>query len=242
MSEDQALVNWEEKLKEQALEASAQERPSVGRISLRAGVMTYMEQEIPDNKLDCVVLVSVIEQAYYDQPFDADKVVPPACFALAAPGTPDNMIEPHQDVPNPQAENCGECDQFQWGSGRGRGKACSSRRRLIVLPASALDNPDTLPRADVAMLVVPVTSVKAWSTHVNRVGATYQRPPWAVVTRISCKPDAKTQFKVLFEPVAPVDVSLLPVLDELANASTSLAYQPFDMTPGAEEEEDNGKY
>lgn len=237
VEDGKALTNWEERLQEEAREISKVERPTISNISLRSGIMTYMDEPVPNNSLDVVVLASCIEQSYYSGDFDPDNIVPPDCFALAPPGAEQEMA-PHEAVPEPQSEKCVTCKQFKWGSGRGRGKACGTRRRLIIIPASALENPDSLESAEMALIKVAVTSVKNWASYVNQVAAQYRRPPWGVVTTISVKPDAKTQFKVNFATKGVIDFELLPKIEPLIASSKPSLFAPFDMTPPAEEEDE----
>ena len=239
----QDLVNWEEKMAAAAAQASAVERPALSRISMRAGVLRYMDTEVPGNQLDCVVVASAIEQVYYDQPFEAERVVSPACFALADAGTPDDALVPHPAVLEPQAAKCSECPQFEWGSGRGRGKACSTRRRLALIPADALNDKGKIGEAEVAMLSVPVTSVKHWANYVNKVAASAQRPPWCVVTRIAPQPDPKTQFKVTFEMLSAIDVAFLSEVEKLIDVGSTALMTPYDMAATSEPAaEENTKY
>jgi hypothetical protein len=51
---------------------------------------------------------------------------------------------------------------------------------------------------------LPVTSVKNWSDYVKGLRAVVKRPPFAMITEISTRPDKNTQFKVLFRSVAPL--------------------------------------
>jgi len=236
--ETKDLVNWDERLAVQATDAAASERPAVSKISLRAGVMSYMDSPIPDNNLDCIVLASCIEHVWYDSDFDPDVITPPACFALASLGTGDSAIVPHEVVPSPVHENCGGCPKFEWGSGKGRGKACSSRRRLALIPATALDNPDTIAAAEIAVLGVPVTSVKKWGTYVNVLSSSFQRPPWAMVTNISAAPHPKTMFTVNFKAVRKVESEVLAALEQSIDNATNIIFQPFDMTVSSEDDTD----
>lgn len=239
--EGKELTNWEQRMAAEAKAVALVERPGMSTISLRSGIMSYMDAPVPDNKMNVVVINSCIEQSWYDQDFDADRIVPPYCFALGKPGE-EQFLSPHEVVPEDQRQSdlCVNCEKFKWGSGRGKGKACGTRRRLVIIPASALLDPDSLQSSEMAVLKVPVTSVKNWSTYVNLVAAETQRPTWGVVTEVSVKPDPKTQFKVFFERKDVVDVSLLPKLEPLLRQSLTLTFTPFDMSQPAEEAEESG--
>ena len=244
--EGKSLVNWEERMAQDAKDAASVERPSISSISLRGGIMSYMDTEVPGNKIPCVVLSSVIKQSYYDQPYDANNIIPPTCFALGKPGE-EEFMAPHKDVPPAQRGHgvaCNSCEFFQWGSGRGKGKACGTRRRLALIPTTALETDEDLDKAEIAVLKVPVTSVRNWSSYVNGVSAEHARPTWGVITEISLKPDAKTTFKVLFSALGLIEVSRLPRLQPLIERAQNILHTPFDMAVSSdvsEPEDPKGK-
>jgi hypothetical protein len=238
--EDAALTVQEEMSRMLAAEAASHanlERPAISNISLRAGVMSYMDQPVPDNNMDVIVVGWATERTLYTTPFDADNIVPPDCYALSIDG---KDMAPADNVPNPPHPTCAGCPNDEWGSGRGRGKACGERRRLLVMPAGALEQ--GVEGAEVAMLKVPVTSIRNWSGYVNKLRSGLQRPAWAVVTNISVKPDPKTQFKVLFNLSKAIeDNDVLMALRDFHNTADTYVLQPFDMTP-PEEQPENGKF
>lgn len=234
VEEGKELVNWEEKLAAMATENAKQERAGNNIISLKNGRINYMGDYI--DALDVVVLGSAVEHSYYDVDYDPDRIVPPACFAI---GSPTDEMVPHDDVPEDQrgADQCKLCPKHAFKSAdNGRGRACSVRRRLVMVPANALEDPSTLGAAEMAVLKVPPTSVQNWSKYVNTVAAQYQRPPFGVVTRITVKPHAKFQFMVHFEALDKVDGDCISTLYDLSEQSEATLMAPFDMTPPAEEE------
>lgn len=233
MSDDEqttAMVNWEERLAAEANEDVSHEQPATPVISLRAGVMTYMEEPIPDNTLTCIVLGSVVEHAYYDTDFDPDVIRPPRCFALARPEFAKEMV-PHEDVPETwrQSEACESCEQFQWGSGRGRGKACSTRRRLALIPTDELDDPEKLAAADIIRMTISVTNVQTFSKYMMRVAAN-NRPVWSVITQVTCKPNPKTQYQLSWDLISMLDHEYLPALSILKDRALQELMVPFDMS------------
>jgi hypothetical protein len=64
----------------------------------------------------------------------------------------------------------------------------------------------------------------------------YQRPSYAVVTRISCTPDPKTQFKVNFEVVGGVDAERLAAISSKIELVEPTLLKPYE--PAGEEEEE----
>lgn len=230
MSESTALTNWEERLAADAKAVASIERPSVSAISLRGGMLSYMDNTMPDNKMSVVVLGNAVEHAYYTEAYDADRVVPPSCFAIGKSNQEEAMV-PHEVVPEEQrvSTSCASCPNFQWGSGRGRGKACGTRRRLALIPAVALDDIDTLSSAEIATLKVPVTSVRNWSSYVNVVAAEHQRPPYGVITEIKVVPDAHTMFKVHFSCMGRIALDVMPQLGSLLDRADPILTAPFEM-------------
>lgn len=228
------IVNWEEQLKTEARDVAALERPKIGKISLRAGQMNYEGTPVPGNTITVIVLAHAVEHAYYTRAFDPNNLVNPDCFALSVTGQ--NMV-PHPLAASLQAETCATCPQFEWGSDPkgGRGKACKEGRRLVVMAAREDMTAEYVASTELGFMKVPVTSIKNWANYVNIVSSLYQRPPWAVATKISVVPDARTQFKVNFEPAGVIDAAVLSALASRKEAAQAIALQPWE--PVNEEEE-----
>ncbi len=90
-SSETGIVSWQDMMATEAKEVAKTERPSVGRISLQSGIMTYQDQAVPNNEMIAIVADVIHEQVYYDQPYEAGVVNPPACFGYGNPG--DKMHE-----------------------------------------------------------------------------------------------------------------------------------------------------
>jgi hypothetical protein len=221
------VVNWQERLAKQAKDVAAVERPSVGRISLRAGQMTWEGQAIPGNSTEVVIVAYSQGHTYYDKPFDPNNPASPICFSVGMPG---EKLAPHADVKQKQNVDCPTCPLNQWASDPkgGRGKACKETRKLVVAPATETG------KAEFAMLSLPVTSLRGWANYVNLLASQYQRPPWAVITRISTKPDPSTMFKVNFECVGILADEMLAAVEKRVDAANNIALMPFDTTGEAE--------
>lgn len=222
------LVRWDELLASSAKEVAARERPSVSQISLRAGVMQYRGQVIPQNRLKCVIISSGIEKRYDTKPFDPDNISPPDCFALSVTG---EDMAPCPESPVKQAETCSSCPQNGWQPNPKRPgknhKPCKERRRLALLPADAVAA-GNVKSAELALLALPVTSVKHWGTYVNRLAAEYARPPWAVLTEIIVTPNPQTQFEVKFECLGIVPDEALGMLQSRIEGSNEIILTPYD--------------
>lgn len=241
-----------EQLAAEAKDVAAHERPSVSRIGLKSGILSYNGEVVKGNKLRVVALRSVAINTYYTTGFDADKPTNPSCFAISSMDTAEDM-RPHPDVVHPVSETCATCPKMKWGSDidkdgkQRRGKACKESRRIILLPEDALESAEGVLGAELAMLKLPVTSVKVWGSFVNGLSATVGLPPHAVVTELSTQPDLKTQFKVTLTPVARIaNKEVLDAVKKRFEVADLIANTPYSDDVGDEMEgsapADNGKF
>ena len=234
--------SWASRLAAEAKDVAAKERPSVSKLSLRAGMLSLGGQPIKGNVLPVIVMVAAHRNTYYDKPFDPNNLANPVCFALSLSGDDmeahDNV--PDENVPGDDAEKprdamrprgCEGCAMHAWGSDPkgGRGKACKETRRIIVLPADAATSAEAVAAAEMAVVDIPVTSGKNYSNFVNALAATANVPPWAAITQLSTQPDAKTQFKVTFTPTEVIqDEAVLEALHAKMEQAQRLALLPYD--------------
>jgi hypothetical protein len=102
---------------------------------------------------------------------------------------------------------CAGCPKDQWGSASngGRGKACSEKRRLLIMTADSVTSPESVGISEVSALRIPVTSVKGYATYLQTVATATARPLTGVITKISLVPDPKTQFRLQFSFVKAID-------------------------------------
>ena len=227
------IVNWEEKLKNESKELAKTERPQTGKISLRGGIMTLHDREIKDNTLLCIVADYIHENMYFKDAYIPDVVKAPDCYSYSING--ENMV-PHPDIKEPQNPTCTGCwaDQFKSAGNGRKGKACGvGRRKLAVLPF--YDNVEDFKKSEMAIISLPYMSVQNWSNHVNLLASTptIQRPPYGVVTKISVKPDPKSQFRVHFEFVTNLSDDFLHAVSEKIGVARNILLTPYDLTPGA---------
>lgn len=212
------LINYEAQFAASADAYAAEEPASSGHlISTRGGILRVGEEPLPGNQMCVIVLDAVRENTYYPTKYNPDVNLPPTCYAF---GRTDAEMGPHPTMQAdlsyfaPQHSSCTGCPMAEWGSAdTGRGKACSNRRRLALLPAGMytaqrgsrdfaldlIDDPRHFETAETAFLKLPVTSVREWTKYVQFVTSTYRRGPYGVVTRIFLEPDPKSQFRVGFE-------------------------------------------
>jgi len=193
-----ALALYDERLAalaKSAKRAEARVGGSGSFISLKGGVMTYQGGTIPESRLLCVVLDAVLENQWYDGPFDPDNFAAPACYAFGR--DPDAMTPRPEDVPAAVSPACAGCPKNEWGSADvGRGKACKEVRRLALISEGDLDPKKGAGPADaeVAYMKVPVTSTKAWAGYVRSLEEAYGRPPLAFVTEVRVVKEQTTKL------------------------------------------------
>ena len=247
-----ALANWDEEMAKQAQIAADMEASTAGGqfFSLRGGQLTFNDAPLPGNQMAVVVLDSVMENVYYEGKFDPDDISGPACYAF---GRDEKTIKPHAAVTTPQHETCVGCPQNEWGSAdTGRGKACANRRRLALISAGTFNantgkfepvlEPEHYATAQIAYLKLPVTSVKGYAAVVKQVAAALKRPPHGVFMRFKVVPDAKSQFRVLVEPLQAVPNELLGVIMARHDEAKSSIEFPYAVAEeGAADKKPAGK-
>ncbi len=253
------IANYDEELARLTGKATALTNSSEGGrfFSTRAGQLSYDDAPLPGNQMAVVVIGWCLENVYYEGKFDADNRTPPACFAFCKDPEAKDEMGPHEivdkeDIFDSQSDGCEACPNNQWGSAEtGRGKACSNRRRLAMIPAGSyisqgkgkgyelelFDDTDHFKSADVAFMKLPVTSGKGFDSYVKQIAEQLKRPLFAVFTRVWLEPDQKSQFKVMFELLEPVPNELIPTLIK-RNASIMETID-FPYTPFTDD--DNGK-
>jgi hypothetical protein len=200
-----ALVAWKEKLAGYAKKDVKTEKLNTGAptISTRGGILSIDGRPVPGGELNVVVIAAVHVNTYYPGRFDPDNKQAPVCYAYGDPEAedPEATMAPHEEAEDPQSTGCADCEFNVMGSSdTGRGKACKNIRRLAVIDASDVDDgAEGVKNAEIRMLNVPVTSVRNWAKYTHMVADDLELPTFAVVTNVTCAPDAKTQYKVLFE-------------------------------------------
>jgi len=206
-------------------------------ISTRNGQFHLGDEQL-DNELRVIVVDQAHEHAYYTEAYDSDNPAPPDCFALALvrDGSEDEM-GPHPDSPDPQSDKCVSCEWNKFGTAQtGRGKACTQRRRIVMVSADTELTPESVATADMARMSIPVTSVKAFSAMVKKVRKVMNKLVMEVYTKLSIEPDSKTQFRINSEFDGEVEEALMPGVVGLIAQAKDLLLQPFDYTQQGEEE------
>jgi hypothetical protein len=201
----QAITKWDARLAELAKGAKKAESAVGGGgnfLSFKAGTMSYQGANIPDNKMQVIVLDAILENQYYTSKFDPESPNSPDCYAFGR--DPDDMAPDAENVAEPQNETCAGCPHNEWGSADvGRGKACKEVRRLALITSGDLDN---IAEAEIAYAKIPVTSVKGWAGYVRQLEEVYNKPPLAFITEMSIVPaPGMPGWKVNFKLVSQID-------------------------------------
>lgn len=233
-----AVASYVDRMAALAKEATkTEESVSSGSfISFKGGRLSYQGNQIKGDELDVVVIDHVLENCYYPGKYDPDNPAPPACYAF---GREEEGMTPHPNVKEPQASKCSECEWNKFGSAdTGKGKACKNTRRLAVIPADAVSDPEKIMSAEAAFVKVPVTSVKGWASYVRTLSAMDGVPPLGVVTTLGVVPDAKSQFKATFQKAAMVEQEVIPAILDRHDAMAEEIMFPY---PDAAEEEPKPK-
>ena len=106
--------------------------------STAGGILKYGGTAMPGNQMVVIILADIMENVYYDAPYDPEVPASPKCFAF---GKSEREMQPHEAVAledcfEQQADTCSECPHNEWGSAaKGKGKACSNGMRLAMIPA-----------------------------------------------------------------------------------------------------------
>lgn len=232
VQEGKSVAKWDEILAEHATAAAAVETPTTTNISVRGGYMTLNGVEVKNSELDVIIVAATFENQYYDPafPFDPDNLRNPICFAMSVTG---EDMAPDSKSTGKQADACDGCPQMAWKSDpiRKKGKACKEKRKLALLPAGQLTDAAAIKKAELAILAIPVTSVKNWANYVNSLRDDHQRPPFAMLTTIRSRPHPRYQLEVTFELKGFVSEDMLgAVMDRIGPAQT-LMMTPYEGQP-----------
>lgn len=217
-----ALTKWDEELaKEAEIAAGAEASAGGGQFfSTRGGQLSWQDAPLPNNEMAVVILDAIFENVFYEGRYDPDAPQAPTCFAFARE---EADLAPHKvvlDAGQAQSlDGCKDCEHNEWGSAdTGRGKACRNTRRLAMVPAGQFnrngdfelfDDEDHYATTAIGFMKLPVTSIKGYANFVKQVAGALKRPPFGIITRVAVVPDAKTQFKVVFEALEKVPDELM---------------------------------
>jgi len=239
VSKSTAVANWDEELAKQAEIAANMEANSGGGqfFGLKSGILTWQDAPLPGNQMAVVIVDSILENVYYEGKFDPEQIQSPGCFAF---GRDEDSMEPHEKAQDKKCGQCKGCPNNEWGSADvGRGKACRNVRRLAMIPAGKFnkqgqfemfEDVEDFEGSTIGFMKLPVTSVKGYASFVKQLAGTLRRPPHGVITLVRVVPDAKSQFKVLFEPITTVPNEFITAVMARNNEAKSIIDFPYSPT------------
>ena len=218
------LVKFDlEKMAELGEDAPEESLPG-NRLSTKDDIFSIGGQQL-GSQIHVYVLCANFKNQYFDKPYDPTKIFPPACYALAKgtkAGQP-NMV-PMENAPAKQSDNCGTCWANQFKS-KGKGKMCSNRRTLAVIPVDKVTSD-----FQIMTMEVPPTSLKAIKEYLSLAtkymlpsGEQIKLPIWAVKTEISLR--AKKQ-SYTFKGLSPEEERA--ILYSRLEEANNLTMQPID--------------
>lgn len=229
-----AMVKWDEQFAKLAAEAS-KSLAGVGGggnfLSFKSGQLSYQKQPIPGNKMACVILAQKLVNQFYEAAFVEGQPASPSCYAF---GDDRKVMVPHEAVENPVNPVCAGCSNKEFGSAeRGKGMACGDLIRLGLITEGDLED---LASAEIAYAMLPYYSTLNWAGYVRQLDEAHHKPPMAFVTELSVVPDAKSQFRVLFRMIQPVetdDAGFAALFAKQAEAARDIAfpYPKFEDAP-----------
>lgn len=258
-----AVTSWREEMAAQAKRAQEIEKNEGGGrfFSMRAGQLKFDDVAMPGNMMACIIVGVAHENVWYQEKYDPDNKTPPTCFAFwkdTMDHDLDEMSPPaivdEEEVFERQSDYCKTCWANEWGSAEtGKGKACSNRRRLAIIPAGVyksqgknkgfdlemFEDEADFKKSDLAYLKLPVMSVKAYSAYVREVSEQLGKPLWAVFTNVAVEPDDRSQFKVTFELIDEVPEELMEVIYK--RHKEAMDEVDFNYRPPSEEDEKEAK-
>lgn len=236
------VVDYMEQLRAMTIATQEAEKPSSNWISFKGGQLTINEMRMKDDKAPVVVVYSIFENQWYKNPYNPNNPESPLCYAF---GETDDDLRPHPDSAEPQNVDCATCPKNEWKSdpGGGKGKACKNVRRLALMSAADIVDADKIPKAEIVMAKLPVTSVRNWSTYANQIANVLKVPPIAVVTEMSVVPDAKTQFQVNFALLDKItDGATIGALLQRRKDIHPMVFAPYDKPTGPAPDQAAKKY
>ena len=228
-----AMAKWDEELAKRASQAAATAKSvSSGHktISTKSGTFGIDGANV-GQELDCVILGFTLENAYYTDNYDPDNMSIPVCFAFGEDSK--TMAPIPEDVQELQSDACKGCPMNDFGTAdTGRGKACKNQAKLLLIADTDLEDIES---AEARVLKVPVTSVKNLMGYIKNLEDKFRRPPLAMITKITLKPDPKTQFSMNFGLEAEIeDGELIGQLIELSDSLAGDLTKPYE--PMSDEE------
>lgn len=184
--------------------------------------------------LQAVIVDFTSMNAFYENDFDKNNIVPPNCFSIG--DIPLKMV-PSSNSPDRQADDCNDCPMGAWGSGKNGGKACKNSRVLAVqLAIPDPENGDQLTVFEdtpVWILKTSPTAIKGFDGYVKNVQRMFGVPPIGVITTIGFDENQTYAALTFGDPVvnefAGISLERLDEAKEMLHAEPDVS--SFGQTP-----------
>lgn len=242
MSTSTEVVNWEDQMALDAKVAKGLEAKVGGTqfFKTEGGILALGDKNIPGNTIIVSILHHVLENVFYENQYVRGKNEPPLCYAF---GEDEDTIKPHDDVfarDQEQHEQCAGCPMNAYGTADvGRGKACSNRRRLMVLPVGQYDPKSEkvtlvkgakgLADQEPVFLTIPPTALKGWASYVRSMADDFGRPPYGVATKITIAPHKENQVEYTFTLVDKLANDMMPYIFSQHKKAKELIEAPHNL-------------
>jgi hypothetical protein len=228
------LAPWELELMSEARDERSKETLGIPRITHKGGVLKVDEKPVEGNKVKLAIIDFTLAKEYYADSYEEGVAQTPACYAF---GKDESTMTPHAAAPEKQADKCAGCKWNAFGTAeKGRGKACKDTRRLLVLHASGVENPEAMAQMEKRQISIPPASLKNWSHYLSSLGdLTRTGNVREGIVEVSTGPNPKGGGHVLtFAFAGPVPSAGLQKIMELKRSSEGALTQPF---PALEKQE-----
>ncbi len=184
-----------QEMRERLLKLAQEQVASEAGTGLEANIIkasnkrfTHGEDVDLGEAFEAVVLDSVLINKFYDAPYVEGVVSPPACAAI---GRDPSTLAPYAHAPGRAADKCEGCPNNEFGSAsNGEGKACTNRRRLVVMLLSDAQK-EGFDKAPLYTMELSPTALRGWARYVRSLARQYTIPPVACVTVFACEPSVK---------------------------------------------------
>jgi hypothetical protein len=227
MTKSKEVVDWKAALNQQVDTVKKMvDHDGIPVISLKNGRMSMNDELLPNDEIEVVILAHIFEKSWYDRAYDPDNKDGPDCFAL---GDDQYNMFPHDNVPKPPNDSCKGCPMAEYGTAlQGKGPACKTRMKLLVVAAPANMDADFLTNKDLefALYKTQPTSVVNFSGKKGYLKqlASNGMACWGAVTKIMIKPHPKKMNETTFSAVRPLgdDAMMAAAFSRIPEAEAAL--------------------
>lgn len=234
ISKSKSMATVKQKGIERAKRQSAvTESTESNLISTQGGELTLNDRKLPE-PFYCIVLDQCIENAKYGKEWEPGSKEIPICFAISPAMSQlkegetllDNL-KPHHNSPDPQSDSCATCPHNEFGSAeKGGGKACGNRKRISLVPADTVSNPNP----EVAMLKIPPTGLKPLNSYIAFLNRVEEIPLEFAISAVSMRKLTPTSIQKTpaFEFDSVINVDVVEDIDKLIEATRKDLVRPYE--------------